>query len=488
MPHALIDRDGRLSADELSDRIARMRGALATRGIAAASRVLIVVANERESVAAYHAAVDLGAVAVLSQASAGLAELRAACEVIGPELIVLSPPAEHLADEVDPSIPTVRSLDLDGSPASAVAGLDTEAPRVVTFTSGTTSQPKGVVHSARSLQAASACFAEMTRLSADDRLFLVSPLGSITGVTQVLALTPAIGATAVLESAFEDESTLDFLLESEGTFYGGPDVVVDRVLAAAARRGVAVPLRLAALGGTMLRRELLDRAEQAGITVIRVYGSSEVPWSTGTRPDDDVEQRLHDEGTPGPGVEMRLSDDGTGELLIRGPHQFAGYLGGDEGDDGVGLDGWFRTGDEAQFVDGRVKIVGRLKDIASRNGKKISLAEVDEAFRKASGLDEVASFIVPDDATGDRVAVAVGLPEGGALDVPTVLTAMQDAGLARFKLPESVVRWPGDLPVTTSGKIQRRLLDESHGVLWHADRLTPAPAGERVTTPERTQP
>lgn len=469
MPHPLIDRNGSCTAAELSARVAQLRGALLARDLRPGDRVVLVVANERESVALYHAVTDLAGVAVLTQVSAGLSELRAAIDITSPTLVVLAPPAHRLADEAAAltEVPVVSSSDLQGPEASAVP-IDPASPRVVTFTSGTTSQPKGVVHTAHSLAAATTCFIEMTGTTADDRLFLVSPLGSITGVTQVLELAPAVGATTVLEDAFHDEHSLDLLLESGGTFYGGPDVVVDRLLAVAATRGVSVPLRVAALGGTMLRRDLLDRAEAAGITVIRVYGSSEVPWSTGGRLDDPADQRLHDEGRAGPGVELRLSDDGTSELLIRGPHQFWGYLGSD--DDPL-VDGWFRTGDEAVLEAGRVKIVGRLKDVASRNGKKISLPEVDHYFREASGVGEVAAFIVPDDATGERVAVAVAVPPEVTLDVPQVLAAMQAAGLARFKLPESVVRWNGDLPLTTTGKVQRRLLVEGDQALWRAERL-----------------
>ena len=202
---------------------------------------------------------------------------------------------------------------------SAATSPDPDASRLVLFTSGTTSTPKGVVHTGRSLRAGVECFLAMTGLGPDDRLFLVSPLASITGVLQALELAPTVGAAVVLEPTFADEATLDLVIESGATFYGGPDLVLDRVLASAARRGVGVPLRLAALGGTMLRRELVDRAERDfGIRVVRVYGSSEAPCSAGTRPEEPDDLRLHDEGTPGPGVEVRVSDDG-GRAARAGP-------------------------------------------------------------------------------------------------------------------------------------------------------------------------
>jgi acyl-CoA synthetase (AMP-forming)/AMP-acid ligase II len=116
--------------------------------------------------------------------------------------------------------------------------------------------------------------------------------------------------------------------------------------------------------------------------------------------------------------------------------------------------------------------VGRLKEVASRNGRKVSLAEVDDAFRSASGLAACAAFPVADAVTGERIAVAVLLPAGADLDVPRVLDAMVAAGLAKWKLPESVVSYGAPLPVTPTGKVERRSLSEDAGaVVWRADRL-----------------
>ena len=289
---------------------------------------------------------------------------------------------------------------------SAADSPDPDAPRLVVFTSGTTSTPKGVVHTGRSLRAGVECFLAMTGLGPDDRLFLVSPLASITGVLQALELAPTVGAAAVLEPAFADEATLDLVIEAGATFYGGPDLVLDRVLSAAARRGVGVPLRLAALGGTMLRRELVDRAERDfGIRVVRVYGSSEAPCSAGTRPDEPDDLRLHDEGTPGPGVEVRSRTRRASCSCGARTCSAATSIRRDTAE--AVVDGWFRTGDAAELAGGRLRIVGRLKEVASRDGRKISLAEVEHAFAAASGLTDCAAFAVPDDRTGERVALAV---------------------------------------------------------------------------------
>lgn len=396
---ALIDRHGRQTYAELWRRVGSMSGALRAAGVRPRDRVLVVTANERESVAAYHAVVRIGATAVLTHLSAGLSELRTACSAAHPVAAVLSPLATHLADQIS-DVPALPTSDLQSSAPPPPEAPAVDEPRLVLFTSGTTAVAKGVVHTGRSLRAATTNFQAMAALRPDDRLFLVSPLASITGVAQALELAPRIGAAAVLESSFDDEATLDLMLEAGATFYGGPDLVLDRLLHAAARRGARVPLRRAALGGTMLRRELLDRAEAAGIRVIRVYGSSEAPLTCGTRVDEPDDVRLTGEGTPGPGVELRIGDDGTNELLVRGPHLFAGYLDDAQTAEAMAA-GWFRTGDEARLDDGRLSVVGRLKDVAGRNGRKISLAEVDAAFTAATGITECAAFTVPDEQTGN---------------------------------------------------------------------------------------
>lgn len=464
----LVDRQGTVTAEELETRVSVLRGALIAEGVGEGDAVLLVAANERESVAAYHAITGIGATAVLSHGGAGASELRHACAVTSPRLALLSPGTEHAAGALD-GVGIFESTSLAGDAAPAV-DVSPHARRLILFTSGTTSQPKGVVHSAQSLTAAAQNLQALTGSDRSDRVFLVSPLASITGVLQVLEMGPTVGAAAALESAFDAESSLDFLIESGATFYGGPDLVLDRMLAVATQRGVRVPLRVAALGGTMLRHELIQTVESFGIRVVRVYGSSEAPCSTGTRPDEPGSLRLTDEGTPAPGVQVRIAEDDSKELLVAGPHLFGGYLDDEQTTDAV-EDGWFHTGDQAEIVDGRVRIIGRLKDVASRNGKKISLAEVDQAFTTATGIVDCAAFIVPDDATGERVAMAVRLADGGAIDVPSVLAAMESSGLAKFKLPESVVRIDAPLPLTPTGKVQRRDLSEDADVLWRASRL-----------------
>ncbi|MFI5046580.1 MAG: class I adenylate-forming enzyme family protein [Acidimicrobiia bacterium] len=472
---ALVDRRGAITYAELSSAVERVASALDDAGVARGDAVVVVTDNDRASVAATHAVWHLGAVAVLVHTSSGAADLEVACRAVSPTVVLLAPAAEGLlaAATIDgPAVLAIVDLPSRDVVCPSPAPVDADAARLVIFTSGTTSTPKGVVHTANTLRASAANFRALMDFRPDERIFCVSPLASIAGVLQALELAPELGATVILENAWDEDHTLDLLLATGGTYYGGTDNALARLFAGARRRGVGLPLRAVSVGGTMLRADvLLDAEENFDIRVLRVYGSSEAPNSTGSRPGEGLDVRLGDDGWPAPGVELRLAEDGSDEVQLRGPHVFRGYV---DPADSVGAfdDDWFRTGDTGVLHDRRLRIVGRLKEIAIRNGRKVSLAEVEDAFRSVSPVTGCAAFAVPDEVTGERVAVAVEMPDDAALDVPAVLDAMVSSGIAKWKLPESVQRHPSALPMTATGKVRRNELSEDlDAVIWRAPRL-----------------
>ena len=167
----------------------------------------------------------------------------------------------------------------------------------------------------------------------------------------------------------------------------------------------------------MLPRPLLEQATDAfGIEIARVYGSSEASCATGSVPEDDREHRLADDGVLMPGTEVRIgSANSPQEGLLRGPCVMLGYV--DPDDDAAAFeDGWFRTGDLVEVHDGRLAVVGRLKEVVNRNGLKISLTEIDAALAAMPDLDEYACFAAPDPDTGERLALAVRPAPGAARD------------------------------------------------------------------------
>ena len=206
----------------------------------------------------------------------------------------------------------------------------------------------------------------------------------------------------------------------------------------------------------MLPRPLLEQATtRVGIDIVCVYGSSEASCATGSVPEDDREHRLADDGVLMPGTEVRIgSANSPQEGLLRGPCVMLGYV--DPDDDAAAFeDGWFRTGDLVEVHDGRLAVVGRLKEVVNRNGLKISLTEIDAALAAMPDLDEYACFAAPDPDTGERLALAVRPAPAAPVMLDDVVAYLVDAGAACRKLPEQLVTWDAAVPRTPSGKVVR---------------------------------
>jgi acyl-CoA synthetase (AMP-forming)/AMP-acid ligase II len=468
---AVADNDRRLTWRELSQRVNAGVAAFAAAGLRPGAGVVLVSGNSAEGVVAYHAILRTGAICIALDRRCGAGDLRHALDVAGPDAAVVLPGRESA--RLLEGLAGIRSIALEAlaqAPATASGERaapepDRDAPAVVLFTSGTTSRPKAVIHSLNTLTAGARNMARVTGADANAIAFLVSPLTSISGIMQ-MHLVADQHAALVLEDRFDAEAALDRINAHRATLLGGAPVIAERLLrAAAARADRRIALRTLALGGAMLPRPLLELATDIfGIAVARVYGSSEAPNTTGSLPEDDRAKRLLDDGALLPGSELRVgSREHAQEGLLRGPAVFLGYV--DPGDNAAAFeDGWYRTGDAVELAADRLTVVGRLKDVVNRNGLKISLAEVDGALARLPGAIEYACFGVPDEATGERLAVAIRADPGCEIALEAVTAHLQSAGLAVRKLPEQLVIWQEPLPRTASGKIIRnRLVMESAG-------------------------
>lgn len=456
---ALIDRADELTYAALDERIDVACDAMAAAGVTASTPVVLVVGNDVDSVVAVHAALRLDAVVLLVPRSAGPIQLADILTRTGADFGVA--PNWPAACEVELSERCIWIGLGEGTRAAARRQPQraADAPSFVLYTSGTTSKPKGVVHSLSTLIKSSANYITAAGLSADDRIFLISPLASVTGVLQAVFVGPMLAAPVVLEDRWDPRQTCDLLVSSGATWYGGPDRLLDRLLDEAVAGDKQVSLRAVYLGGTMLDRRIVERIEDDfGIVVMRAYGSSEVPVSTSGLRDEPRDVRHADDGVALADVDVRVgsAEDPT-ECCIRGPHAFLGYT--DTDDDKQAFDGeWFRTGDVAEVTDGRVRVVGRIKDIVIRNGMKIPSAEVEEAVARIAGVRDCAAYSVADATTGERLAVAMVLEGGFEMSLAVVAEALVSAGLPKYKLPEELVFWDEPLPVNANGKVERNTL------------------------------
>jgi acyl-CoA synthetase (AMP-forming)/AMP-acid ligase II len=460
---ALQGRDIELTYAALDERIDLACQAMAEAGVTAWTPIVVVVGNDVDSVVAVHAAMRLDAVVLLVPRSAGAAQVADILARTGAGHGV-APNGAAVTDAELASRCIWIELEHGDKPSAVTPRQPLRAadePSFVLYTSGTTSKPKGVIHSLSTLIKASANYIGAAGLSADDRIFLISPLASVTGVLQAVFIGPMLSAPVVLEDRWDPVKTCDLLISSGATWYGGPDRLLDRLLDEAVAHDTAIPLRAVYLGGTMLERRIVERIEDDfGIIVMRAYGASEVPVSTSGLRHESRDVRHADDGVALADVDVRVGSAGNPtECCIRGPHTFLGYT--DDDDDAQGFDAeWFRTGDVADLSGGRVRIVGRIKDIVIRNGLKIPAAEVEAAVARIAGVRECAAYSVADATTGERLAVAVVLDANVEMSLADVAQALVANGLPKYKLPEELVFWDQALPVNANGKVERSTLHE----------------------------
>jgi acyl-CoA synthetase (AMP-forming)/AMP-acid ligase II len=361
-------------------------------------------------------------------------------------------------------------LSFDGRQSAAVTSAD--APCLVLFTSGTTSAPKGAVHSSRTLLAETRQLVDAWGLSYEDRAYMAAPLQHITGLLNAITMPMLVGAAAVVAERWEPDRAVQDILRHSCTYSAGATVFLQELTEAAASARVQLPLRMFACGGASVPRAVMERSEAQGIPAARVYGMTELPTVTVMNASLPFAKRSETDGAIAPGVEVRVVDEGgrdtptgsAGELLVRGPERMIGYLDSVSNDAALDADGWFRTGDVGLLRDGHITVTGRLKDIINRGGEKFSAREIEDLLASHPGVR--AAAIVPSaDARLGEVPVAFVVLESGASPSPDDLKAhILAEGLARQKSP---VEWHfvATLPTTPSGKVKKfeltRMLSET---------------------------
>jgi acyl-CoA synthetase len=344
-----------------------------------------------------------------------------------------------------------------------------DSPAVIGFTSGTTADPKGVIHTHRTMGGELYHMTSMSALPA--RAVLVgAPVGHAIGMQGGL-LSPLLRNLPVhLQDVWNPGLALAAMDEATLTAGSGSTYFLTSLL----DHPDCTPhhhelIGSVGMGGSPVPAAVGERAESLGIGLVRSYGSTEHPSTTGSRSDAPRRQRLYTDGLPLGGVEVRLVDedgkevgDGApGEIVSRGPDLFAGYTEPSLTATVVDADGWFSSGDIAirdEF--GAITITDRKKDIIIRGGENISAAEVEELLVRMPGVAEVAVVAAPDARMGEHACAYLRMVPESAADAPDITAVrahLERAGLARQKWPEEL-RFADEFPRTASGKVQKYVL------------------------------
>ena len=325
---------------------------------------------------------------------------------------------------------------------------------LVVSTSGTTGAPKGAMLTSAALIASAS--ATHDRLGGPGRWLLALPAHHIAGM-QVLVRSILAGTVPVdmdISNGF-DVAELPGAIEKLGSGRRYTSLVANQLAKALSDPGAAEALAgldAVLLGGGPAPRPVLDAAAEAGITVIRTYGSSETSGGC-----------VYD-GVPLDGVEIRIddADSGPGRIVIGGATLARGYRNPPHPDP-FAESGWFRTDDIGAFDgSGRLAVLGRVDDAISTGGLTVMPSEVETALARHPGVADCAVFGVPDDRLGQRVVAAVVAAAPSAPPTPAELRDFVSTSLDRTAAPRDVV-FVAELPRRGIGKIDHRALREMYG-------------------------
>jgi cyclohexanecarboxylate-CoA ligase len=276
-----------------------------------------------------------------------------------------------------------------------------------------------------------------------------------------------LGTPTVIMRSWDAAFAAELIDRHAVTSCGGAPVQLSGLLdQRAAGTATLGTLREFLTGAAPVPPSLVRRADAAGVTAFRSYGSSEHPTVSAGTIADPLGPRAGTDGRLLPGNEVRLVDaagrdvpDGhEGEILTRGPELFTGYTDPVLNAAAFLPGGWFRTGDVGRIdAAGHLTVTDRLKDIIIRGGENISSKEVEDLLITHPAVADVAVIPAPDPVLGERVCAVVVARPGHAFDVAAARALFAEAGAARQKTPEVVVLVE-ELPRTPSGKVRKDVL------------------------------
>ncbi|MDQ1384953.1 MAG: cyclohexanecarboxylate-CoA ligase [Actinomycetota bacterium] len=471
---AVVDGDTRLTVDDLRTRSTRLASALYERGVGPGDVVAWQLPNWWEAVVLCWAVWRCGATASPITPTLGAHELGFILRRTGARLMIVPQlfrgtdyPALVRASGYDGEVLVVRGdrpLPRGSAPLPAVV-VSVDDSAVILWTSGTTSEPKGVVHTHQSLRVEADTIAAAHAVTAGEALLLPMPVTHVAGLAYGILLPVTSAITAVLMDTWEPGRALELLeRESIAVIISTPvfmRTMIDHPAFADTNRA---SVRMFSLGGAGVAPAMVREGAHAfGCWCKRTYGSTEYPTLTTGRFGDDLERDATTDGPLIGAAELRIVDPKTlddmppgtpGELLARGPEMFIGYLDRSLDTDAFVDDGWFRTGDLAVYDGEYLTIVDRLKDIIIRGGENISAQEVEALLVTHPDITEAACVACPDPVMGETVCAYVIAVPGSEPSLVEVREHLLERGLARFKVPERLVLRE-TLPRTASGKVQK---------------------------------
>ncbi|WP_410577121.1 class I adenylate-forming enzyme family protein [Amycolatopsis sp. lyj-108] len=486
---AVLDAEGTVSYGELDRTARRLAAGLAQLGVGPGDVVAVQLPNARLACAVDLAVAAVGAIVLpfpLGRGDRDAVSLLRRSEAV----VVITvadhhgyPCAERIRKHAD-ALPMLRAVVVAGDGVTGPPGcvpiealfaatsdefapreIDPDGPARILVTSGSEAEPKMVVYSHNALAGGrGVMMAGLHRgTPASMRNLFLVPLASAFGSSGTPVTLATLGGTLVLRPAFDAAATLRTIADTRPTHLLGVPTMLRMLLDCPGLPDADLgSLQAAVLGGSALDLDTARRAEELlGCTVVSLYGSADgVSCNSGLgRYDGTV-------GRPDPAVAdirvvgqdgAELAAGATGEVVARGPMSPMSYLNSAELDSTLRTaDGWTRTGDLGLIDDrGRLRIVGRRKDVVIRGGLNISPAEVESVLITHPAVRDVACVAVADPLYGERVCACVAT--SAELSLAEITAHLAAAGMEPRKFPERLVLLAA-LPLSAAGKVDRQAL------------------------------
>lgn len=349
------------------------------------------------------------------------------------------------------------------------------------FTSGTSGEPKGVLHRNDVLMRAAAMEVEHLALNAADRIFVPSPLAHQTGFLYGMWLAIVMGVAQIVQPVWNAQRGLRALNDWDGTFVqAATPFLADIVQAVEEGARPPAALRIFVATGAAVPRKLAERATHLlGTAVCGAWGTTESCLGSLAAPGDAPEKVWGTDGRALRAIGLRITDSEgrvlsaghEGHFEVQSPTMFEGYADRPEWTAAAYTpDGWFRTGDLGVMDEsGFIRITGRVRDVINRGGEKIPVAEVEQLLSDHPAVGQIAIVAMPDPRLGERACAFVVLRRGMTLDFGRMQHYLDACQVAKQYWPERL-EIVEELPRTPSGKVQKYVLRERARELRPHDR------------------
>lgn len=344
--------------------------------------------------------------------------------------------------------------------------LDPNEVTEIIFTSGTTGEPKGVMHTHNTVNLSSMLWIEYLRLTTSDVIFMASTFAHQTGFLYGVRLPVIYGGSAVYQDIWNPEEFIQLIEKEKITFTtAATPFLQDTIQVEGIENYDLSSLRFfIAIGAPIPRTIVKQAAKKLPCRILSGWGQTENGLVTLTLPDDTEEKLTATDGIPFPVMELMVIDPNgnslapnvEGDLLCRGPALFVGYLKRLEQTRSEFDGEWFITGDRATMdEDGYIRITGRNKDIIIRGGENIPVAYIENVLYEHPEISIVQIVAMPDERLQEKACAFISMKQGKApLTMESIKAFLAEKGVAKQYWPEHI-EVIDDFPRTPSGKVQK---------------------------------